>query len=238
MLNDSSHLQPSILASEAARIREVFGRRTEPGDGPLDLFRFCVQQERQEGLVLFFRKIGLTSLKGLRVLDVGCGSGGQLRRFTDFGVEPEDCIGIDLFHPGLAAARRKNPNIFFIEGNATQLPLASGQFDLVFQYTVFTSILDAQIRRGIASEIHRVLRPGGYLIWYDFVYSNPKNPNVRGIGSGEIRELLSGFRLRFRRITLAPPIGRRVAKISPSLYRALAAIPLLRSHYMCFAQKF
>ena len=232
-----SNSQPSVLASESQRIREIFANRKDPGDGPIDLFRMCLHQERQQALLFFFREMGLSSLNGLRILDVGCGSGGQLRRLTDFGAEPENCVGIDLFQPSLAAARRENPNTPFIEGSAAQLPFASGEFDLVFQYTVFTSVLDRQIRRNIASEIHRVLRPGGYFIWYDFAYSNPKNPNVRGIGRREIRELLGGFRLRFQKITLAPPIGRPAAKISPFFYRALSAIPLLRTHYFCFAQK-
>lgn len=237
MSNSESNSQPSVLASESQRVREIFANRKEPGDGPIDLFRLCLQQERQQALLLFFREIGLASLKGLRILDVGCGSGGQLRHLTDFGAEPENCFGIDLFQPSLAGGRRQNPNIMFLEASAAQIPFASGEFDLVFQYTVFTSVLDAQIRREIASEIHRVLRPGGYFIWYDFAYSNPKNANVRGIGRREIRELLGRFHLRFRRITLAPPIGRKVARISPFFYRALSAIPALRTHYFCFAQK-
>jgi SAM-dependent methyltransferase len=124
-----------------------------------------------------------------------------------------------------------------VEGSAVQLPFASEEFDLIFQFTVFTSVLDNEIRRAIASEVRRTLRPGGYFIWYDFAYSNPKNPNVRGIRRREIGELLSGFDLRFQKLTLAPPIGRRAVKISPLLYRALAAVPLLRTHYFCFAHK-
>jgi ubiquinone/menaquinone biosynthesis C-methylase UbiE len=237
MSESRSNAQGLTLATETERVRAIFGNRQEPDDGPLDLARLYAHQERQEVLLSFFREIGLNSLKGLRILDVGCGSGGQLRRLNDFGAEPSNCFGIDLFKPGLIGARRVNPNICFVEGSADQLPFASSEFDLVFQFTLFTSVLDAQMRSRIASEIRRVLRPGGYFIWYDFAYSNPKNPNVRGIGPREIKELLAGFQLRFRKVTLAPPIGRRAAKISPFLYRALGAISLLRTHYFCFAQK-
>lgn len=237
MPDAKSNLQASVLASESERVRAIFANRRDPGDGPLDLFRMCAHQERQQALVCFFRNIGLSSLKGLRILDVGCGSGGQLRRLTDFGAEPENCVGIDLFEPSLVWARKQNPNITFIEGSAAQLPLPTSEFDLVFQFTVFTSVLDCQIRQAMASEVHRVLRPGGYFIWYDFAYSNHKNPNVRGISRREIRRLLGRFRLRFQKITLAPPIGRPAAKLSPLCYRTLAAIPLLRTHYYCFAQK-
>jgi hypothetical protein len=48
---------------------------------------------------------------------------------------------------------------------------------------------------------------------------------------------LEGFHLKFRKVTLAPPIGRAAVKIFPSLYWMLSAVPFLRSHYFCFAQK-
>jgi SAM-dependent methyltransferase len=155
----------------------------------------------------------------------------------DFGAEPPNCFGIDLFRRSLASARQLNPNVSFIEGSAAQLPFPDGEFDLVFQFTVFTSVLDVPLRRAIVSEILRALRPGGYFIWYDFAYPNPNNANVRGIGRSEIKQLLADFSLKFRRVTLAPPIGRAAVKISPALYRILNTVPLLRSHYFCFAQK-
>lgn len=228
---------PGAAVSEPQRIREVFGKREEPGSGPLDPYRVCAHQERQEKLVRFFRAAGFVSLKGLRILEIGCGSGGQLRRCSDYGADPSQCVGIDLFRPSLSAGQQMNPNIAFVEGSASQLPFSTGEFDLVFQFTVLTSVLDPNVRASIASEVHRVLRPEGYFVWYDFAYSNPKNPNVQGIGRREIAKLLGAFRLEFQKITLAPPIGRRVARISPFLYRALAAVPLLRTHYFCFAQR-
>ena len=238
MSKSASDVQPSVLASEAQRIREIFANRKDPGDGQFDLFRLCEHQERQRTLLLFFRRLGLSSLQDMRILDVGCGSGGQLRRLTDFGAEPGKCFGVDLYGPGLAAARQQNPNITFIEGSGAQLPFGPDEFDLVFQSTVFTSVLDTQIRRAMASEIRRVLRSGGYFVWYDFAYSNYKNPYVRGISRREIRDLLQGFcRLRFQKVTLAPPLGRPAARISLFCYQALGAIPLLRTHYFCFAQK-
>jgi SAM-dependent methyltransferase len=232
----SNPTEPALY-SEPERIRAIFGDRKEPGDGPFDIARLYAYQERQQVLLRFFRQIGLSSLKGLRILDVGCGSGAQLCRLLDFGADPANCFGIDLFRPGLVRGRQVNPQITFVEGSADQLPFASNEFDLVFQFTLFTSVLDEQIRRTIAAEIRRVLRSRGYFIWYDFAYSNPKNPHVRGIGRRDIRTLLNGFQLQFRKVTLAPPIGRTAAKISPLLYWTLGSVSLLRTHYFCFAQK-
>ena len=224
-------------ATEPDRIRRIYAEREEPGEGPLDVFRLMVRHGLQQQLLLFFRAAGVTSLDTLRILDVGCGSGGNLRRLSDFGALPENCFGIDLLSQSLRGARRLSPNICFAEANAAQLPFANEVFDLVFQFTVLTSVLDSDLRACIVREIWRVLRPGGYFILYDFAYSNPANPNVRGIGRKELTQLLQGFRVRFHRLTLAPPLGRRAARISPFLYRVLAAIPLLRTHYLCFALK-
>ena len=224
------------LADEARRIREIYKERKEPG-GPLDLYGLLALQERQECLLLFLRDIGLTSLRDLKILDIGCGSGSMLRRFFDFGAQPGNCFGIDLLDKSLRGARQLNPNIAFVEGTAAQLPFRDGQFDLVHQSTVFTSVLNDGIRCAIAAEIMRTLRPGGCFVWYDFAYSNPRNPNVRGIGKAEIRKLFNGCGFRFHRVTLAPPIGRVAVHVSPYLYRALSLMPLLRTHYLCLVQK-
>src|SRR5215470_3268447 len=134
------------IAAEAERIRKVFSERKEPSDGAFDPFRLLAHQERQEKLALFFREFGLSSLENLQILDVGCGSGGHLRRLIDFGAEPRRCFGMDLFSVRLQDARRTNPNISFAEANAAQLPFADNEFDLIFQYTVLTSVLDKNLR--------------------------------------------------------------------------------------------
>ncbi len=116
-------------------------------------------------------------------------------------------------------------------GSAAALPWRDGSFDLVLQQTVFTSILDGQMRRTVAAEMTRVLRPGGAVLWYDFVYDNPDNPDVRGAPAREVRGLFPGFAADLVRITLAPPIARRIpAAALPLLYPLLAALPFLRTH--------
>jgi hypothetical protein len=49
------------------------------------------------------------------------------------------------------------------------------------QFTVFTSILDKDMKRNIAAEMLRVLKPKGVIIWYDYFVNNPKNSDVRGV---------------------------------------------------------
>src|SRR5438132_938145 len=113
----------------------------------------------------------------MKILDVGCGGGTLLRYLYDFGAKPKDCFGVDVLEDTLHAAKELSPNVGFFIASAARLPFGDETFDLVFQSLVFTSVLNPEIKRAMASEVLRVLRKGGWFVWYDFTYDNPQNPN-------------------------------------------------------------
>ena len=110
-------------------------------------------------------------------------------------------------------------------------------FDLVTQFTVFTSILDPALKRAIAREMLRVLRPTGAILWFDFRVGNPRNSQVRGVPAAEIRSLFAGCRIDLVPVLLAPPLARLVAGWSRPLAELLHAVPLLRTHYAGLIRK-
>lgn len=73
-------------------------------------------------------------------------------------------IGIDVSVSMLEAARRNHPEgyFFFTQGDATQLPLESEQFDSVF---ILGGIHHVNDREGLFQEVYRILRPGGKFYW-------------------------------------------------------------------------
>jgi ubiquinone/menaquinone biosynthesis C-methylase UbiE len=234
--------QPELsIGAETRRIRKIYHQREDRPvsnhGSPLDLYERCAIHEREELLVRIFSEQGLTTLGGLKILDVGCGSGALLRHLCDFGADPGKCFGIDIIDKRLENAKRLGPNLGLAFASGAQLPFGDETFDIVLQFTVLTSVLAPHLRQAISREMLRVLPRGGRFIWYDFAYNNPRNPDVRGIGRREIRQLLPGCRLRFWRVTLAPPIGRLAVRLNPFLYRALSELHLLRSHYLCVAEK-
>jgi hypothetical protein len=79
--------------------------------------------------------------------------------------------------------------------------------------------------------MRRVVRPGGLILWYDF-WINPINPQTRGIRRAEIRALFHGSRYAFRRVTLAPPIARRLAKYSWAICLGLEHLRIFNTHYL------
>ena len=99
-------------------------------------------------------------------------------------------------------------------GNAANCHGPTRSFDIVSQFTVFTSILSPELRRAIAAEMIRVTRPGGVVLWYDFRVNNPRNDQVRRVGARELRELFPGCEVHLRPTTLAPPVARRLVPLS------------------------
>jgi SAM-dependent methyltransferase len=167
-----------------------------------------------------------------RVLEVGCGGGGELAYLLELGASASRLVGVDLLPERIDAARQAFPELDFRVGNAERLEFAGGTFDLVLAITLFTSILDATMARNVASEIARVLRPGGGLLWYDFRYDSPANRNVRGVGAARVRELFPGFQGELHTVTLIPPLARRLGPLTAAGYPLLASIPPMRSHLL------
>ena len=146
-------------------------------------------------------------------------------------------LGVDMLAGPLDTAKRSRPDIQLAQGYGDRLPLTDASFDIVMQFTVLTSILDSRMRVQLASEMWRVLRPGGAIISYDFRFNNPGNPNVRGVGAREMRRLFRHGRTTIRSVTLLPPIARRLARYSVVMCMLLGMLPPLRSHLLVFVEK-
>lgn len=224
------------MNAELERIRREYRRRDEnealsshyaasaPGT------RFLA--ERRERAILDALRAALqTPASTIRLLDLGCGVGADLVRFEALGIRPSALVGFDLLRERLVRARSRSPQSVLAQGNAGELPFPDETFDVVFQSMVFTSILDRDLRRRTASEMLRVLRPEGLILWYDFRW-NPTNRATRGIGISELRRLFPRCAIVARRVTLAPPLAHIAAPIAPLGARALEAIGLFRSHYL------
>jgi ubiquinone/menaquinone biosynthesis C-methylase UbiE len=198
-------------------------------DLPANLF---LRHGQERALRKALERSGLLPMSGRRLLEVGCGSGNWLEILERFGARREGLAGIDL-DPGRAATcAARFPGADVRSGDASVLPWENGSFDLVLQSTVFSSILDPEMRRAVASEMLRVLAPGGAIFWYDFFVNNPANPNVRGVRRREIEALFPGCRVELRRTTLAPPIARRVVPVSWILGTVLESLRVFDTHYL------
>lgn len=227
---------------ELKRIQDVYQTRIDQKlvDNRYSLFRpgeLYMLQQREAATLRMLKGAGCYSLKESRILEIGCGRGQRLADFLRWGAQARNLNGVELLQEFVNEARDNYPGFKIVQASAHELPFESDSFDLVYQSTVFTSILDKELKKQIAAEMLRVLKPGGLLLWYDFRYPNPKNKNVRPIGHRELLELFPGTRINLRSVTLAPPLARALAPLSVELCRALELLPPLRTHYIGIIRK-
>ena len=181
---------------------------------------------------------------GRRALELGCGTGVFLERVARCGVSLH---GLDLSEDLLEKARarvQELPNVVLDRGNAEATPYPEGHFDAVYGSSILHHLnLDAAL-----AEVHRVLRPGGRLV---FAEPNILNPQVllmfrfgllkRRFGVSPDEMAFSRFRARraleragFEDVTVAPfdflhpgiPAGWLERSLAAA--RALERIPLVR----------
>ena len=135
----------------------------EPPEHPLALDppdepdRLCIQ--------LYEHAIDATDLRGADVLEVGTGRGGGASYVSRYHA-PGSVTGLDFSAAAVALCRRTRtaPGLTFVRGDAQAMPFDDEVFDAVVNVEsshCYDSMPD------FLSECHRVLRPGGSLLWAD-----------------------------------------------------------------------
>ncbi len=229
------------MANELTEIRGRYERRNQLPPSlydPVQPYNSKAASEKQRALIQCIRWAGLPPVADKRVLEVGCGSGANLLHLLLLGFRPENLVANELLEERAREARHRLPSgTKVVVGDASELDLGDRTFHVVMQSTVFTSILDDAFQEKLANRMWDMVKPGGGILWYDYIYNNPRNPDVRGVPVKRIRQLFPKGEMKVWRLTLAPPIGRLVTRISPKLYSVFNALPFLRTHVLCWIKK-
>ena len=156
------------MVSEVERIRRAYQDRDNSGVTAFFAYTnpaFAFHMQEREWAILRALREHNISLNGAKILEVGCGTGHVLQRFVEFGAV--DAWGLELMENRASIAKRRYPNLHIQRGNASALPYPDGAFDMVMQFMCVSSVLDTALRKEIAREMWRVLRPGGTFLSYD-----------------------------------------------------------------------
>lgn len=227
------------LQREAQAVAERYARRR--GADRYSMLRPEVWQavhERQRAMLGLFAQAGLHDLSRLRLLEVGCGAGGNLLELLRLGFAPQHLAGIELLSERLELARAVLPEALKLQGgDALQAEVPAASLDIVYVATVLSSLLDAACQQRLADAMWSWLAPGGAVLCYDFTVDNPRNPDVRGVPLARLRALFPAGRMHYRRVTLAPPLARALVRVHPALYRPVNAVTWLRTHVLAWVAK-
>jgi ubiquinone/menaquinone biosynthesis C-methylase UbiE len=117
----------------------------------------------------------LPDLRGLNVVDLGCGFGWFCRWAREHGAD--GVLGLDVSENMLARARSMttDPAIAYEQANLDDLALPNAAFDLAFSSLAFHYVEDAT---ALYARIHRSLVPGGRLVFSTEhpIYMAPTQP--------------------------------------------------------------
>lgn len=104
------------------------------------------------------RMLGKLSVRpGMRVLDLGCGTGILTKRIAELGA---DVLGVDASEQMVETARRNYPELSFLCADATRLSFEQ-EFDAVFSNAVFHWIAD---QPALLRCVRAALKPGGRIV--------------------------------------------------------------------------
>jgi ubiquinone/menaquinone biosynthesis C-methylase UbiE len=145
----------------------------------------------------------------LRILDAGCGPGGNGAWLARHG----RVIGVDVAGDALEFVRARRPTTMPVQASAERLPFHDEEFDVAVAVTLLYTVPDDEASLG---ELARVLRPGGAVLVLEPAFRSLRRAHdttVHGLRRYRRRELAglaerSG--LRVQRATyaysfLAPP---------------------------------
>ena len=127
-----------------------------------------------EEFAKFIRDLAV-SLRCESVLEIGCGTGIDLRLFP----ESLEVYGIDLNDLALDMAKKKNPKFDFKKDSITHLPFGNSSIDFIFTHKFLNCLNDEDLDKGV-SEMYRVAKK--YIVNCE-TYDKPDS-NTDGIFKG------------------------------------------------------
>jgi len=152
-----------------------------------------------------------------RILDLGCGTGGESKRLLGLGAE---VVGIDLSRESLKLARANVGGATFLEMDIADLEFPPKSFDGAMEAGVLFHF-DASEQEGILARIHGILRDGGVFLSY-----YPE-------GSFEGLERFTVEGREFRRYARKMPQGEWVAAVEAAGFAEIKRLEFLVGSFRC-----
>ncbi|MFV8050602.1 phthiotriol/phenolphthiotriol dimycocerosates methyltransferase [Mycobacterium sp. 48b] len=178
------------LLTRAARKDDVlflnFGYEEDPPMG----VALSESDEADRYLIqLYHRTAGQADLRDKRVLEVSCGHGGGAS-YLMRTLQPASYTGTDLNAAGIEFCRDRHrlPGLTFVQADAVCLPFGDEEFDIVVNVEASHCYSDLM---QFLTEVHRVLRPGGYFLYTDLRRRDDIDAWQSALAGSPLREVSS-----------------------------------------------
>ncbi len=187
-----------------------------------------IKKERDNYMYQLLNKNKIFSKKN-KILDFGCGEGFIMHQLLHWGIEYDQMVGIDTSQERIKKAKMRFDNLKFTQ-ITDKIPFSENQFTMIIISTVFSSIIGQSNRFFWASEIDRVLKGNGFIIFYDMKINNPFNFNTKKISKNELKLLFKNYNIKTKSLTVLPQLTRTISYISPKIYPFLTKLKFLHTH--------
>jgi len=112
-----------------------------------------------------------------KIVDVACGTGDMITHWQKNALEEnvnlQEIVGIDPSVGMMEVAKKKLPEVKFIEARATDLTLEDNSADII---SISYGIRNVVERQKAFDEFARVLKPGGLMVILEFTKNKKENP--------------------------------------------------------------
>jgi SAM-dependent methyltransferase len=186
---------------------------------PLNAFIYDISLALSERRGMATRRGELLASARGRVLELGAGTGLNLRHYPD---------GVDLVvsepDPAMRARleRRAAGRATVVDAGAEALPFADASFDTVVSTLVLCTVGDPA---AALAEVRRVLAPGGQLLLIEHVRANaPRLARRQDRFAGLWHAVAMGCRCNQPTVELLERAGLSVEQLEPSHWRAMPSL--------------
>jgi ubiquinone/menaquinone biosynthesis C-methylase UbiE len=102
-----------------------------------------------------------------RILEVGCGFGNEIAKFSQLGLPASSLYGVDAVERRVDEARRRYPGVNYSVQNVLDLDFPDETFDIVCQFWCAMHAENQESLARMCLEMQRVLKKTGIIIWWD-----------------------------------------------------------------------
>lgn len=165
-MSSNNNAESNIVHAPHPPLTEYYGREEDRRDWVGEQFnKTAPDYDRVEAILGLGtgpsyrrRTLVMAGLKpGMRVLDVGMGTGLVARQAASITGDPSAITGVDP-SPGMIQSAKLPKGVTVVEGRAEQIPLPDNSYDFLSMGYALRHVSDMSIA---FAEFHRVLKPGG-----------------------------------------------------------------------------